>query len=208
MIDQIEDDSIYFLPVIIPKKNQYSFQSIFNYLKRTLHIKAARKSNIDSLLKKAKARFFKAIHDSLKLCLNLIIKRLPQKFITNITIEYNQRLLSKSMFSIYEEYNILPSKAEIREKDLYRNNKRDVYNDLIESSFDELYEIYLQSKRFEADLKKINQREGKKTLILYKFVAKNFIKYYRFNKAHFQKPKKKIFLVHKTHKITSRNLFD
>lgn len=206
MNDPNDYDSIYFLPMQIPKKNQYSFQTIFTYLKRTLNIKAARKANIDSMLKKAKGKFFKAIHDSLKLCLNIIIKRLPQNFITNITIEFNQKLLPKKMFAIYEEYNLLPSKAEIKERDLYRNNKSDIYNDLIESSFEELYDIYLRSKRFETDLKKISQREGKKSLTLYKFVAINFIKYYRYNKAHSQKAKKKIFNVYKMHSI--KNLFD
>ena len=75
----------------VPKEHQSSFQTIFAYIKKKIQIKNSRKSNIDSLLKKCKGKFFKAIHDAIKLCLNLLVKRIPQQFITNITIEFNQK---------------------------------------------------------------------------------------------------------------------
>ena len=81
----------------VPKEHRYSFQSIFSYLKKKMQIKNTRKSNIDSLLKKCKGKFFKAIHDAIKLCLNLLVKRIPQKFITNITIEFNQKNFEKKI---------------------------------------------------------------------------------------------------------------
>ena len=85
----------------IPENNQTSFQSVFSYLKKKLQVKDTRKSHIDSLLKKSKGKFFKAVHDYLKICLNIITKRLPQTFITNITIDYNQKFLFKKMIKMH-----------------------------------------------------------------------------------------------------------
>ena len=75
----------------IPKELKNNFQGIFAYIKKKFQIKFSRKSHIDSLLKKCKGKFFKTIHEIMNMSLNIIVKRLPQKFITNITIEYNQK---------------------------------------------------------------------------------------------------------------------
>ena len=75
----------------IPKDLKNNFQGIFSYIKKKYQIKFSRKSHIDSLLKKCKGKFFKTIHEIMNLSLNIIVKRLPQKFITNITIENNQK---------------------------------------------------------------------------------------------------------------------
>ena len=61
--------------------------SCFHSLKRELDIKDCRKTHIDSLLKKVKSKCLKAIHEVLKSCVNLIVGRLPQLFITNIKID-------------------------------------------------------------------------------------------------------------------------
>ena len=81
----------------IPDKENKSFQSIFTFIRKKLQIKASRKNHIDSLLKKSKGKFFRAIYEGIKLCLNLRVYRLPQEFITNITIEYNQKYLNKKL---------------------------------------------------------------------------------------------------------------
>ncbi len=67
----------------------YNFNQIFINIRKKLHIKHSRKSEVDSLLKKAKCKFFQTVHKIMKYCLNITINRLTQKFITNITIEYN-----------------------------------------------------------------------------------------------------------------------
>lgn len=198
----------------VPLKHQYSFQTIFNYIKKSLRIKNSRKTSIDSQLKKAKGKFHKAVHDSLKLCLNLVVKRLPQKYITNITIEFNQKNLPRKISEIYEEFNIMPSLEEIEGKNLFRKDKEKGYFQIMKNSFQDLYEIYLLSKRFTKDLEKVEKREGKKLQTLYQFVAKNFIKYYLYNKAHSHKnrhnrnEKKNLFIVYKSLSQTEDNLFD
>ena len=78
---------------IIPEEEKKSFQTIFSFIRKKLQLKLVRKNNIDSLLKKCKGKFFKAVFESIKLCLNLKVERLPQKFITNITIEYNKTFI-------------------------------------------------------------------------------------------------------------------
>ena len=47
----------------IPKECTSTFQSIFSYIKKKYQIKFCRKSQIDSLLKKCKGKFFKTIHE-------------------------------------------------------------------------------------------------------------------------------------------------
>ena len=47
----------------IPNNHQTTFQSTFSYLRKKLQVKYTRKTHIDSLLKKCKGKFFKAVHD-------------------------------------------------------------------------------------------------------------------------------------------------
>lgn len=173
----------------VPQEHQYSFQSIFAYIKKKLQIKNSRKSNIDSVLKKCKGKFFKAIHDAIKLCLNLIVKRIPQKFITNITIEFNQNAFNKKIIDIYHEYNLLPEIGEILEKKLLRKGKEEMFKEIANSNYQQLYEVYIKSERYKADNEKIKKKEGSKIATLCDFVAKNFTKYYLYGKAHIQKEK-------------------
>ena len=179
---------------IIPENNKTTFQSIFSYLRKKLQVKYTRKSHIDSLLKKSKGKFFKAVHESLKICLNIIIKRLPQKFITNITIEYNQKFLNKTIIEIYREFNILPSLDEIFTKNLCNVDKIDYLKEILNSNFYNLYETYTESERFKRDINEVRTHEGKRNGLLYEFVANNFCIYYLYGKAHIQKEKKKIII--------------
>ena len=68
----------------IPKDLRNNFQGIFSYIKKKFQIKYSRKSHIDSLLKKCKGRFFKAINECVKKCLRINVPKFPQNFITNI----------------------------------------------------------------------------------------------------------------------------
>ena len=120
------------------------------------------------------------------------------------------------MAEIYAQFNILPSQEEIDEKNLYRKDKKESYLKIIKSAFQDLYEIYLVSKRFQKDMENIEKREGKKHKILFQFVAMNYIKYYLFTKAHTLKGKndktekegkKNIFIIHHS-SPKDENLFD
>ena len=123
------NSSIYILDFdfSIPKDLKNNFQGIFSYIKKKFQIKFSRKSHIDSLLKKCKGKFFKTIHEIMNLSLNIVVKRLPQKFITNITIEYNQKYLKKNIIQLYQEFNILPDYNTIEEKGYIKTNRKQTF---------------------------------------------------------------------------------
>ena len=177
---------------IIPINHQTSFQNTFSYLRKKLQVKYTRKIHIDSLLKKSKGKFFKAVHDSIKICLNILFKRLPQKFITNITIEYNKKFLHKTIIEIYKHFNLLPSLEDILSKNLCKKDKIELLKEILNTNFYSLYETYTSSERFKRDINEVKNNEGKRNGILYEFVASNFCIYYLYSKAHQRNNKNKI----------------
>ena len=86
----------------------HSFHINFNNLRKKLGIDDSRKTYIDSLWKKSKSKCLKAIHEVLKLSLNLLIERLPQNFITNIKIDFNKKYLVKSIVKFIMNINYFP----------------------------------------------------------------------------------------------------
>ena len=90
----------------LPQEERISFPKSFSYLRKKLQIKQSRKTHIDSILKKCKARFFKAISDCLKQCVKIQIKKFPQSFITNISIEYNKYILKLTVYELYHIFNL------------------------------------------------------------------------------------------------------
>ncbi len=172
----------------INQNNIFSFQKYFSILRKKLQIKLSRKNNIDSLLKKVKGKFFKSINNCIKECLNIKIKKLPQKFITNITIKYNQKYLDKNILDIYNEFHILPKDYE----KFMKNNNKEYFKILISYNLKELFSVFLESDRYKIELKTIEKNFGKKNGILFEFVSKNFINYYINSKAHLFKEKNKI----------------
>ena len=169
----------------IPAESINNFQKIFTLLRKKLQIKNLRKNHLDSLLKKIKGKFCKAIHEGLKVCLNLLINRLPQSFITNITLDYNKKMLNKKIIEIYDEYKILPEIDKM--KNYLKNDKKEIFFDFINQKYKECYDSYIKSDRFKKDLNEIVMLEGKKFGILYEFVAINFILYYENNQQIFKK---------------------
>ena len=169
----------------IPAESINNFQKIFTLLRKKLQIKNLRKNHLDSLLKKIKGKFCKAIHEGLKVCLNLLINRLPQSFITNITLDYNKKMLNKKIIEIYDEYKILPEIDKL--KNYLKNDKKEIFFDFIHQKYKECYDSYIKSDRFKKDLNEIVMLEGKKFGILYEFVAINFILYYENNQQIFKK---------------------
>ena len=169
----------------IPAENINNFQKIFTLIRKKLQIKNLRKNQLDSLLKKIKGKFCKDIHEGLKVCLNLLINRLPQSFITNITLDYNKKMLNKKRIEIYDEYKILPEIDKM--KNYLKNDKKEIFFDFINQKYKECYDNYIKSDRFKKDLNEIVMLEGKKFGILYEFVAINFILYYENNQQIFKK---------------------
>ena len=174
---------------IVPKEYCTSFQNIFSYIKKKYQVKFSRKCQIDSLLKKCKGKFFKTIHEVMNRCLNIVVKRLPQFFITNITIEYNQKYLGKSVIQIYQEFNNLPDYKSLQEKNFIISNKEKLFDELCSYSLYNLYDIYCESKRYNKDMKGVKAQDGKRIGLLYEFVSLNFSAYYKYSKPHFSKNK-------------------
>ena len=159
-----------------------SFNEIFYAIRKNLHIKQSRKCHVDSLLKKAKCKFFQLIHEIMKYCLKIRIKRLPQPFITNITIEYNRYYLEKTVFEIYQDFNLMLNLQKIDDEIIKINNK-ELFKEFSNYKLDDLYNVYIESKSYQKDLKEIIAKNGKNIGILYEFVSKNLLSYYRYNKS-------------------------
>ena len=176
----------------IPKELENNFQGIFSYIKKKFQIKFSRKSHIDSLLKKCKGKFFKTIHEIMNMSLNVIVKRLPQKFITNITIEYNQKYLKKNIIEVYQDFNLLPDYHTIVEKGLIKDNRKEAFSEFCSYKLTKLYSIYIESQRYSKEINDVKIQDGRRIGLLYQFVSKNFCSYFENNKPHSIKIKEEI----------------
>ena len=177
------------IDALIPKEKRTSFQQSFAYLRKKLQIKLTRKSNIDSLLKKCKGKFFKAINDCLKKCTkNKNVFKIPHYFTSNISIEYNKNIFAKTYFELYKEFNLPPINIDefINEGKCIKG-KENYFRYILVSNISDLYKLYTQSKRYKREIKIIKNNLGKKMMLLYKFVSENFIYYYMYTKPHFCK---------------------
>ena len=179
------------LYIYIPKNMKpKTFQGFFTFLRKSLQIKYKRRFHIDSILKKCKGRFFKAINDCLRLCVKITIKRLPQSYITNISIDYNKQFLDFTLIDLYNYFNLLPFSMEIKlEKNYYIKGKENFFKYILLSNVKTLYSEYIQSKRYKKEIELIKKQKGSKIGYLYEFVAQNFISYYSYSKPHIRKRK-------------------
>ena len=164
-----------------------SLYSTFKFLKEKYGLKNTRKNRIDCIIKKVKTKYLQAIHESIKYCVNLYIKRLPQYFITNIKIEYNKMYLNKTIEEIYTEFKILPSLKEILEKNLIRKGKKEFLIVLMSTTLKEIYQYYLSSHLYIYYRKCIRKKEGEKIAKLYDYIAQNICEYFLYNKGNKKK---------------------
>ena len=183
----------YFFPYTINKElsfylsdeNSLSFQQTFAYLRKKLQIKPSRKTYIDSILKKCKVRFFKAINDCLKQCLKIKIKKFPQSFITNISIEKNKLILDLTVQELCKQYNLSNLNCEeCIEKKLCYEGKEKYLKYVCYSKISDLYLLFIHSKRYKREIQYIKKRIGIKMFLLYVFVSENYINYFLFSKPH------------------------
>ena len=163
------------------EKSINNFNEIFLSIRKKLHIKHSRKSGVDSLLKKAKCKFFQTVHNIMKYCLSITVNRLPQVFITNITIEYNLNFLEKTIFQIYKEFDLIQN-IKLIDDEIIKIQNKELFKIFTKYKFYELYEIYIESKCYQKDKNKVINKNGKNIGILYEFVSKNFIFYYKNNR--------------------------
>ena len=171
----------------IPNQFRNSFQSIFAYIKIKFHIKNSRKSYIDSVLKKCKGKFIKAVNECFQKCISIKVKCLPQEFITNISISYNKFFLNKKLIDVYKYFNLI-NEDTIQEDHIFKD-KIELFKYLCNSTISELYFLYLESKIHKREIIYIRELEGKKFAYLYQFVSDNFTLYYEYNKPNKKKEK-------------------
>lgn len=165
------------------KKKMIYFYSKFKYLCCKYKIENLRKNHIDILIKKVKIKIFKGIHESLKLCLNKNINRLPQNFIINIKIEYNHLYLDKTISEIYTEFDVLPSLKEIIENKMVKKEKIEVFIFLMTTKLKDIINIYLMSDLFLYDKKIMEKKSGINDVILFNFVANNIRYYFQYGQS-------------------------
>jgi hypothetical protein len=166
-----------------------SFHSEFLQFQHSLGFrKPLRKLRIDSVLKKCKSKMFKAVQEAVNLLLNLNCKvnRLPQEFITNININYNKRYLDKSLSFIYEEFKLI-SKIEENIWDQKIEEKKKLLGRLLQMTYRQAYQAFLNSERFKIDLISMVKREGGKYARLYNYVCQIFIPYFQLGKGNITK---------------------
>ena len=165
------------------KKKIISFYSKFKYLCCKYKIDNIRKNHIDIIIKKVKIKLFKGIHEALKFCLNININRLPQNFIVNVKIEYNQIYLRKTINEIYSEFSVLPSLKEIIENKVVKKDKTEIFILLMNTTLLNIIKIYLISNLFIYDKKKLEKKSGLNDAILFDFVANNLSDYFQYGNS-------------------------
>jgi hypothetical protein len=153
-------------------------------LRKKLQIKQSRKTHIDSILKKCKARFFKAISDCIKQCVKIQIKKFPQSFITNISIEYNKYILKLTVYELYQIFNLSKDVLDESNENCFFSGKERYFKYIYYSKLSDLYISYIQSKRYKREIESIKYNLGMKMLLLYEFVSENFVNYYTFSQPH------------------------
>ena len=163
-IERIESNNISFpfavnkeIDILIPQDQRKSFQKSFAYLRKKLQIKPTRKTYIDSILKKCKARFFRTINDCLNRCLKKHISKFPQSFITDISIESNKWLIDLTVQEICH-YLIFSNKN--CEEFSFENNicyegKEKFLKFILYNKISDLYLLYIKSKRYQREIQYI-----------------------------------------------------
>ena len=131
-----------------------NFNEIFLTIRKKLHVKHSRKSEVDSLLKKAKCKFFQVVHKIMKNCLSITVNRLPQIFITNVTIEYNLRYLEKTIIQIYNDFDLIQNLPLIDDEVIKIKNK-ELFKIFTEYKYYELYEEYIESQCYKKDINQV-----------------------------------------------------
>ena len=137
------------------------FYSKIKFIRKKYNIKKSRKNHIDSLVKKAKSKFLKAIYDCLKFCLHYYdLNRLPQKFIINTRIEYNKKVLNKTLEEIYTEFNLLSTYETLVQNNMVKKDKEEYLYFLMKSKLKDIYKYYISSDLYKLDKKTIESKSG------------------------------------------------
>jgi hypothetical protein len=191
--DQIHEDEENKIPYFEKKQSghpsrRHGFHANFLNLKTYLGMKTnVRKTQIDSVLKKSKSKFFKSIHQVLKKCIRCKIERLPQNFITNIKIDCNKNYLSKSILQMYQAHGALKNLESLIEQNLVRPENKTLLKEFLNLTFKEAFELYTKSEQYLRDYQNIRDKEDDNFAILFDYSSKIFIDYFAVSKGNKQK---------------------
>ena len=161
-----------------------TFLQKYNYFRNFFDIKSQkRNTKIDCLLKRCKAKFSRAFYDMLCKLLKKREKnyKLPQYFITNIKIMYNKKYLNCSMLQIFKDYKIFVDIDKIKTQ--LTVNKFKLFLFIINKTYKELFQEYINSKKYLDDCAEIDNKYGIKIGLLFRYTSKIFIDYYLFRKS-------------------------
>lgn len=179
---------------LIYKQNSNSISNFhYNFLlfKKALNFRTIlRKTKIDSLLKKCKSKFLRAVQESIKSLLSdwnrsIQIYKLPQSFVTNVNIDCNKKYLNLTILQIYYDLKVI-----VNQNDIYtglEEEKVRLLSKIMNKTYKSLFYDYLNSKRYQQDCKSICEKEGEKFELLFRYVSKIFINYYLISKGNKQK---------------------
>jgi hypothetical protein len=176
------------LKLSINKKKTASFNAKFLQIKRKLGLpEEERKTRIDSMLKKSNCKFYKSVHLAIKRCLKSKVERLPQKFITNIKIQFIKQYLNKTLLEIYHEnFQFLDFDDNYVSKNS-REGKEELIKEFFSLKLNEAFQIYISSKQYSKEYESIICKEGQKIADLFDYVSKIFIDYYTLSKGNTSK---------------------
>ena len=164
------------------RKDINIFYSKIKLIRKKYSIKKSRKNNIDSLVKKVKSNFLRAVYECLKFCLHSFVNRLPQSFIINTKIESNKTDLNKTFEEIYNEFKILPNYETLLGKNMIQKGKERFLYILYKSKVKDIYKEYLKSDFYSNEKYEIEKKKGFGVAKLFDYVATNICEYFLFNK--------------------------
>ena len=112
-------------------------------------------------------------------------EKVPQIFITNISIIYNRQFLDYTIHELYDYFGLMPYSLEtIMQKNYYVKGKKNFFKYILLSRVDDLYSLYIQSKRYKKEIESMKKKKGIKITLLYQFVEENLFNYYYYSKPH------------------------
>lgn len=166
------------------KAKNIFFYSKYKYLCYKYGVENIRKNRIDIIIKKVKIKIFKNIHKILKYCLKLNhIKRLPQNFIINVKVKYNQQFLNKTIEEIYLKFSTLPSLEEMINNNSIKKDKTEEFTIFMKAKLRDIIKFYLKSDLFTLDKKILEKKSGINDAILFDFVANNICDYFQYGNS-------------------------
>ena len=166
------------------KAKNIFFYSKYKYLCYKYGIENIRKNHIDIIIKKVKIKIFKNIHKILKFCLKINhINRLPQNFIINVKVKYNQQFLNKTIEEIYLKFSALPSLEEMINNNYIKKDKTEEFSIFMKAKLIDIIKFYSKSDLFTLDKKILEKKSGINDVILFDFVANNISDYFLYENS-------------------------